>query len=210
MGFHEEIQEAIKILESKLNIRAGFLDTLLKEDDWSFVIKSHALLETVISTLITDRVGYNRLLDIFARLEIGNKSYGKIAFIKDLELLNTDERRFISALAELRNLLIHNVSNIDFSFSEYIKNLDPNQKKNFISSFGYWYLDDKGKSTVDYGDKILAAPKETIWLSLKYILAICSLIIDTIKLEKETKQHKDKQLSLQEGIIEKYEKLNKT
>ena len=177
LDIHKQVQEAIKILESKLNIRAGFLDDLLKEDDWSFVIKSHALLETVISTLITDRVGYNSLLDIFARLELGNKSYGKIAFIKEMGLLNTDERRFISALSELRNLLIHNISNIDFSFDEYVKKLDTNQKRGFISSFGYCYLieDETGKLTLANSDKILSAPKKSIWLSLKYILAMCSL-----------------------------------
>lgn len=201
MGIHKQLQEAIKTLESKLKIRAGFFDTLLKEDDWSFVIKSHALLETVVSALITDRVGYYSLLDIFARLELGNKSYGKIAFIKDLELLNTDERRFISALSELRNLLIHNVSNIDFSFSEHIGKLDPNQKEKFINSFGYCYLSEEGKLTGDDSTKILAAPKESIWLSLKYILAICSLLIDTIKLEEETERHKKELLITYKNLI---------
>lgn len=194
MGFDEDVQEDIKNLESKLNIQEGFFDNLLKDDDWSFVIKSHALLETVISTLITDRVGYNSLHDIFTRLELGNKTHGKISYIKALKLLNKDARKFISALSELRNSLIHNVSNIDFSFDEYVINLDKNQMKNFINSFGYCYLtdDDKGESTVDNGDKILAAPKKSIWLSLRYILAICSLKIDTIKLEKENEIMKKK------------------
>jgi hypothetical protein len=146
---HKQVQEAIKILESKLNIRAGFLDALLEEDDWSFVIKSHAVLETVISTLIVDHIGYDCLIEIFSRLELGNKQYGKIAFIKELELLNSDERRFILAFSKLRNLLVHNVSYINFSFDEYVRTLDMNQKEEFISSFGYFYLKRDAKGRMD-------------------------------------------------------------
>ncbi|MBI5674855.1 MAG: hypothetical protein HZC48_03350 [Nitrospirae bacterium] len=198
MDAHKEVQEAIINLEAKLNIRKGFFDTLLKEDDWSFVIKSHALLESVISSLLTNHFDHECLIDIFSRLELGNKKYGKIAFIKALDMLNSDERRFISAFSELRNFLIHNVSNVDFNFTNYITTLDSNQKKEFINSYGYCYLteDDKGKPKVDHREKILSDPKKTIWLSLKYILAIISLTIDTIRLRIQTEMFKKKTAEL--------------
>jgi len=39
-------------LEKAVGVRAGFFYRLLEEDDWSFVIKLHALFEAVCSHLL--------------------------------------------------------------------------------------------------------------------------------------------------------------
>ena len=45
--------ESLQELELDLGLPKGFCFKLLEEDDWSFVIKLHALLESAVSELIT-------------------------------------------------------------------------------------------------------------------------------------------------------------
>ena len=40
-------------LESNIGVEQGFFDRLLHEDDWSFVIKLHAVFEAVVTHLLT-------------------------------------------------------------------------------------------------------------------------------------------------------------
>ena len=58
--------------EKELNLPNGFfLNLLIKEDDWSFIIKLHALVEAAVSHLLASICG-DRLLDIFTRLELSS------------------------------------------------------------------------------------------------------------------------------------------
>ena len=48
------IFDTVKKFETELGITPGFLDRLLTEgDDWSFVIKVHAVAETALTHLLT-------------------------------------------------------------------------------------------------------------------------------------------------------------
>jgi DNA-binding MltR family transcriptional regulator len=136
----KDIDEAVKNLEKNLQIKNGFFDSLYQEDDWSFIIKAHAIIEASISSLLTEYFGKEKLIDIFSRIELSNKSYGKIIFIKDLNLLYKEERRFISSLSEIRNKLVHNIKEIDFSIKAFVDSLNKDKKRIFINSFGYCYL----------------------------------------------------------------------
>jgi hypothetical protein len=46
-------EESLEALELDLGLPKGFCVKLIEEDDWSFVIKLHALLENAVSELIT-------------------------------------------------------------------------------------------------------------------------------------------------------------
>jgi hypothetical protein len=91
-----------------------------REDDWSFVIKSHAFLEAALTHLLADHLGKADLLPVFAYLETSNVRTGKLAFVKAFDLLDKGARRFIHTLSELRNDLVHEVGNVNFSFSSYV------------------------------------------------------------------------------------------
>jgi hypothetical protein len=110
-----------------------------------------------------------------------------VAFLKAFGLLVDRERRFIAALSELRNQLVHNARNTTFNLLDYVSGLDKNQKSKFVESFGYAYLseDKDGKELIAFPEKVLAEPKQTIWLSLKYVLGVISIQMDTIRLHRE-------------------------
>jgi hypothetical protein len=164
-------------LEKDLTLPPGFVANLVKEDDWSFIIKSHALLEASLSHLITSVIGRQELRPIFARLETSDNRRGKIAFVEALGLLGSTDRRFIQKLSELRNLLVHNVSMVGFSLPSYVASLDPNQFTSFVNSFGF-VLDGK---TLDVGGQALDSrqlcrlyPRVVIWTAL---FTVCGRII---------------------------------
>ncbi len=180
------IEQAVRDIEARTGVRAGFFDDLKAEDDWSFIIKSHALIEAACAELLTEYVGSRELLDPFSRLELSNKRSGKIAFLKSLNLLNEDERRFVSALSELRNILVHNVKNTVFDLSSHISSSDAKQRSSFAKSFGYAFLSEESHSDFqDDLDAVLRDPKDTVWRGLKFMLAVISLQIDTLRAKRE-------------------------
>ncbi|OHB51608.1 MAG: hypothetical protein A2Y12_01830 [Planctomycetes bacterium GWF2_42_9] len=203
-NIEKELHEAVEKLEERLKIKNGFLVNLLNEDDWSFVIKSHALIEASVTNCLTHFLGYDKLASIFSRLELGSKYCGKLEFAKELELLSDNERRFISSLSQLRNQLVHNVTEVNFDFHNYINNMDFNQKKKFIDNFGYCYLTEKsgGQYEIINKDLILAEPKKTIWLSLRFVLATISFSININVSERKASLLKSQIYEYQEAIIQ--------
>lgn len=108
---------------------------MLREDDWSFVIKLHALFEAACTHLLLFHFKEPELTEIFARLELSNKTTGKVAFLAKLELLNKENRRLVSTLSELRNSLVHDVRNAEFSLATTVAGLAPSELKQFAIAF---------------------------------------------------------------------------
>jgi hypothetical protein len=61
-------------LERAVGVREGFFHRLVDEDDWSFVIKLHALFEAACAHLLLFHFREPELADIVARLELSNKT----------------------------------------------------------------------------------------------------------------------------------------
>ena len=70
------IREDLTEFESSLELRRGFLPALAEEDDWSFIIKAHALLEAGVSQLLVHELGRPELEEIFSRLDIAAAYFG--------------------------------------------------------------------------------------------------------------------------------------
>jgi hypothetical protein len=122
-------------LESNIGVEQGFFDQLLHEDDWSFVIKLHAVFEAVVTHLLTYHFQEESLADLFARLELSNKTTGKIAFMKAIGWMGKDNRRYISSLSELRNALVHDVRNCSFDLKEMVSKYSEKELKAFTVTF---------------------------------------------------------------------------
>lgn len=182
------LQKAVRDIEERIGVRSGFFDDLEAEDDWSFIVKAHALVEAACAELLTEYVGSREVLDPFSRLELSDKRAGKMAFLRALSLLDDDERRFVSALSELRNVLVHNVRNTSFVLSVHVASLDAQQRKSFAHSFGFAFLPEKDHpefAAVFQG--VLSEPKSTIWKGLKFLLAIIHLQMETLRARREGK-----------------------
>ncbi|NTU61991.1 MAG: hypothetical protein HGB05_01005 [Chloroflexi bacterium] len=168
MPLSQPQERPIAEIENQLGLPAGFLRGLYDhENDWSFVIKSHAFLEAALTHLLADHLGKDDLLPVFAYLETSNVRTGKLAFVKAFDLLDKGARRFIHTLSELRNDLVHEVSNVGFNFATYVSNLSDKERKEFVGAFDYAFvevvqasqrpLDDRLRGTLDR--IVLTAPR---------------------------------------------------
>jgi hypothetical protein len=159
----ERLDEMVPLLEDQLGLERGFFERLDNEDesDWSFVIKLHALVEAAISHLLTRELSRAELSDLFARLDISNKTTGKAAFVKALGLLDEPARRFMSSLSELRNMLVHDVRNVDFDLEAYVSDLSQEKQAQFLKNFNLL------STEVDDGVRNLFRfdPRQALWYS---------------------------------------------
>lgn len=141
----DNVMRSARQLEQELKLPEGFILNLEQEGDWSFIIKTHALMEGAMSFLLTQYFGGDvHLGRIFDRIELSNKETGEIAFIKALDLLPTEGRTFLSKLSELRNRVVHNVAEVNFNLAGYVRTLDKGQLNNFIDAFIQQDLDSLG------------------------------------------------------------------
>jgi hypothetical protein len=101
--------EAAAQIEHDLGLPTNFLWNLQAEDDWSAIIKLHALLETAVTHLLVQFFGHDELEDVFANMELGNTRTGKLVFLSKLDCLSKDNRRFIRKLSEIRNKLVQDI-----------------------------------------------------------------------------------------------------
>lgn len=185
-----KVDAGILGLEAKIGVRENFFRDLLGEDDWSFVIKLHALFEAACTHLLLFHFKEPELTEIFARLELSNKTTGKIAFLGKLELLGKENRRLVVALSEMRNSLVHDVRNAEFSLEKMVVDLDSAALKQFATAFSPYEThirqfplsaDPKGKIGYDEARQRTASldqmmkrakksPKYHIWLGAYNVL----------------------------------------
>jgi energy-converting hydrogenase A subunit M len=131
-------QDVVPEYEKRLGVREGLFNALLSESDWSFVIKLHAFLEGATSHALAKSLGDDRLASVFANLEMSDAKRGKLAFLEALDLLDSPRRGYIRALSELRNRLVHQVTNVDFNLSYHLQALDRNQLAKARKTLGYF------------------------------------------------------------------------
>lgn len=163
--------DAVQELERTLGLPVNFYTNLKNEDDWSFIVKLHSLFEATVSELVVSALGKGELSEIVSYLELSNKRTGKMAFVKALDLMEEDFRRYISSLSELRNEFAHNVSNVSLSLKEYVQR--PNKLSSMTKNFCLEYNtpDAFGRDKAFNEKRMWDDPKECIWCSGILILA---------------------------------------
>lgn len=169
----QSLSELVPLLEANLGLKQGFFESLDSDDenDWSFVIKAHALAEAAVSHLLTEAIKLPELADLFSRLDMSNKTTGKAAFVKALGLLGEEERRFVSAFSELRNRLVHDVRNVNFDLLEYVESLSERERETFLKNFNIISTE----VTNDVRTLFRLDPRQALWYSIMAFLGIVYL-----------------------------------
>lgn len=182
-----EVYERINELENELGLPKGFYFNISEDDDWSFIIKLHSLIEATVTNCVVNALGDKRLENLIASLPLNNKRTGKMGFIVALDLMPREGVDLISKLSEIRNSLVHKVSNTNFSLEKYIASSDRKSLKEFVKIFG-WGFPDKfidaysksEKKVFSREDFVKAEPKINIWVTTIHCL-------DNLYLQKENK-----------------------
>ncbi len=174
----------LRKLEDVLQLPTGFCEGLFREDDWSFIIKLHALCETALTELLVRHTRTEKLRDAFAELEMSRAGTGKIAFAEAFGILDKEDRRYLRALSEIRNRLVHRVQNVSFTLTNYVSGLDSNQRAKFIKAMAH--LDE---DTEEVGTHILAEPKSGIWIAGLFVVAMMMQRIEQADLIKQVDEN---------------------
>jgi hypothetical protein len=173
-------------LEQALGLPDGFLVSLWKEDDWSFVVKIHSLVEAAVTQRITAAVGDARLSPVFERLQLSHEKTGKLGFAKALGLLQPAELRYIHALAELRNRLVHYIDQVRFSFADYFASLDDGKLDDVVGAFGAFYFDKGVQEKIRA--HFLKHPKPLIWVNAIHIVLLTRTLKEKTAAERKLKE----------------------
>ena len=132
----DDIWAHIDPFETELGLRPGFLRGLrTSADDWSFVIKLHALFEAALAHCLCEELGRPELASVLAYTELSRDKAGKVEFGKAIGLLTKRERRFLRSLSEMRNMLVHEVRNTGFTFESHVAAMTAPQRSAFYDRF---------------------------------------------------------------------------
>ena len=174
--------------ERRLGLPEGFYSKLLQEDDWSFIVKLNALFEGACTHVITTRLQAPELADAFAQLDFANTKYGKVALLRSLGAISSEQATALRALAELRNALVHDISNVSFSFPSYVAGLDANQLKSLVKNFGHGMRDaiKIEEKSIPRAKFVRENPKLSLWLTAAEVIACLYVEFEVadIKLKK--------------------------
>ena len=136
------LQQTVEQMSEEMSLPRGFLEGLLKEDDWSFVIKAHAFLEAVLTNVLIEAFQWPELKNLLVRLDMSDVRIGKVKFAVAIGIIKKDGERFLRELSKLRNDLVHDIRNLGFNFKEHLSGLDRNQEKAFVDSLSYFASDE--------------------------------------------------------------------
>lgn len=165
----DAISKEISYLESHLGLPTGFYYALLAEDDWSFVIKLSALFEAASGQALGAKFQHPEIENELAYLEQSKK----IDLITKLNILTKEQSTFLTKLSELRNKLVHNISEVTFDFEVHTSNFDKQAKKSFANVYGHgineiFTVDGVSLNRTDF---TFENSKMAIWITAQEILA---------------------------------------
>jgi hypothetical protein len=156
----------------------AFFNDLEDADDWTFIIKTHALIESICTRCCVLALGEPALLDFFSRLENSNPRTGRVAALRLLGLLDKPYARAITKWSELRNLVVHDVAQTNFSLTNYLEEAGDGAQKAFYDTMALKdsYIEPNIKSKYNFS-VAMSNPKRFMMRTLSAIFT--KLIYDS-------------------------------
>jgi hypothetical protein len=195
--------DRIRQFEEQVGLPENLFLYLPNEDDWSFVIKLHALFEGAATHVLSIRIGGGCLEEELSHLDFAHPRFGKTRLLRRLGVINAPQAKFLQLLSETRNRLVHSVQNVAFSFDEHVEAMDENQFAAFcdkvaLGQSGPVSIHDK---EIPRHQFVSENPKLCIWLAASDVLAcIC--------VEEDFAEIEERQRSMERAQIEFYERFS--
>jgi len=121
--------EAAQLISKELSLPNDFAVCLLREDDWSFVLKSHALVEACVMCAFDARFPDRSIREFLKDLSMAKR----VDLAKQLGVLSEDMFGPIRTLSRIRNDLAHDVEQVKFTFDTYLA--DAEKRNAFHGNF---------------------------------------------------------------------------
>jgi hypothetical protein len=143
------------------------VESFERDDDWTFVIKTHVFVEAALNHLILSQLNDPKLATIISKLETNNASTGKMAFINAYNLLQRDDIHFIRALSSVRNAAVHNIAHLELDLRTYVASLDSGQLKNWKAGMTCWTM---GGANEGHREDTVMYPRHAIFSCCIYLM----------------------------------------
>lgn len=180
-------REEVQALEVDLGLPKGFFYSLMRESDWSFIIKLHALVEASVTHLLEHELDNPGASTFVHRLNLGGRT-GRLQLAQDLGMLDV-EIPFLKQLSKIRNDCVHDVRNVTFGFKSYIGALNPDAKKEMLKAFAPILAEvpmvGPNGATTGRDEFVTLNPKLAIWITSLSVLATINISKDRAKLITE-------------------------
>jgi hypothetical protein len=185
--WRREQLEQVEQFEGSIGLPNGFFRKLSKEDDWAFIIKAHALIESAIGYMLTRAIDENRLDKYIATLDLCGGRHSKVSLAEALDLLDADEKKFIKGLSSMRNRLVHNIRHITFDISTYVQSFSSEQLQEYLTTTAIYHFDAKAPAADKDRMKkwIVENPKVSLWYSLLHVVAMAAARAEIEELKKK-------------------------
>ncbi|MDD3276693.1 MAG: hypothetical protein PHP93_06560 [Kiritimatiellales bacterium] len=199
----EMLKEASNSLLDEISSHSRFFQEIVEDDDWSFVIKTHALVEACVSGLLVVVLGDQKISTIIERLPLSDTQMGKTVIAKQLGIMSDAQCKFIRKFSELRNRLVHNVENLSFSFDAHFGALDNHQKKSWVDA-ACWSLSPEEKEC-SLAEAMRDNPRYGFMCSLFHLVSILEVkkteILAMRDVEDVSRDHTSEYIKMQDEMI---------
>src|SRR6267378_2700907 len=138
-------------LEERFGLRPTTISGLLDESsDWARVVKVHAVIEAALNVRLISR--FPELRRIVTELPLDDGRYGKLKLLNEVRWISESELRFVRAIKDLRNKLVHDVTYLDFSLDEDTKRWPSSRAAFDETIYDFWNTSTKGPEEEATGD----------------------------------------------------------
>jgi len=176
--FTKEQLDVIEEDEPLLGLEKGFFRKLLvDENDWSFVIKTHALIESVLTRLIQTTVHPEGLKEFVTTFDLSGGRHSKVALLRNCDLLEDSEAKFVRGLSKIRNRLVHNVRYTSYDLSKFLsEHFSENDQDDFVQNTCRVYTEGKDLRRGSEARALcLEKPRLHIWLCALHVAAMATM-----------------------------------
>ncbi len=155
-------------VETDLRLPDRFVLDLVQQDDWSFTIKAHALLEAAITQVLTAAVPDARLHNLLTSLNLAGR-HSKLSYAEALGLVEETHIRFLNQLSQIRNTIVHQISQVTFTYRDYVRALEPQARRTLLGNLLFMggAKDASGQTRFENSAKII------LWAHVVAVLGHC-------------------------------------
>jgi hypothetical protein len=164
--------DVVEESEPLLGLEKGFFRRLLTEDDWSFVIKTHALIESALTRLIETAVRPKPLGEFVTTFALSGGRHSKVELLRRCDLIDDPEAKFVRGLSKIRNQLVHNVRYTSCDLSKFVSDhFSENDRDDFVKNTCCIF---SGGKDSEIRANVLKTPKRYIWLCALHVTAMAT------------------------------------
>jgi len=180
-------QPSIRTITEAFQLPTDFFERLGEEDDWSLVIKLHALLETTLGWYLDGYLKPYGLDWLIGKMDLSGGRINKIEVALQTGGLDGSQAKFIRAVSKIRNRLVHNIRHVRFDLKDYISNLPASEKHEFSSDIlainitDNWTEDER----VQLRASVINAPRAAVFWNTVYVVSFVTVYRRMTELNRE-------------------------